>query len=106
MIFKNCAPFTSCISNKNNIQIDNAEYIDVVMPMYNLIEYIDNYSKTSGSLLQYYRDEPNADIRESESFKSKTKITGENLGADNTKSILIAIPLKYLSNSGELLKCY
>ena len=42
MIIKNCAPFTSCINNKNNTQIDNAEYIDVVMPIYNLIEWIDN----------------------------------------------------------------
>ena len=50
VIFKNCAPFTNCISKINNTQIDNAEYIDKVMPMYNLIEYSDNYSKTSGSL--------------------------------------------------------
>ena len=49
-IFKNCAPFTNCISKINYTQIDNAEYIDIVMPMYNLIEYSDNYSKTSGSL--------------------------------------------------------
>ena len=46
VIFKNCAPFTDCISEINNTQIDNAKYIDVVMPMYNLIEYSDNYSKT------------------------------------------------------------
>ena len=51
-IFKNCAPFTNCISKINYTQIDNAEYIDIVMPMYNLIEYSDNYSKTSGSLWQ------------------------------------------------------
>ena len=50
VIFKNCAPFTSCISKINNTQIDNAEYIDIVMRMYNLIECSDNYSKTSGSL--------------------------------------------------------
>ena len=50
VIFKNCAPFTNCISKINNTQIDNAEYIDIVMPMYNLIEYSDNYSKTSGSV--------------------------------------------------------
>ena len=50
VIFKNCAPFTNCISKINNTQIDNAEYIDIVMPMYNLIEYSDNYSKTFGSL--------------------------------------------------------
>ena len=46
VIFKNCAPFTNCISKINNTQIDNAEYIDIVMPMYNLIEYSDNYSET------------------------------------------------------------
>ena len=46
VIFKNCAPFTNCISKINNTQIDNAEYIDIVMPMYNLIEYSDNYSKS------------------------------------------------------------
>ena len=50
VILKNCAPFTNCISKINNTQIDNAEYIDIVMPMYNLIEYSDNYLKTSGSL--------------------------------------------------------
>ena len=50
VIFKNCAPFTNCISKINNTDIDNAKYIDIVMPMYNLIEYSDNYSKTSGSL--------------------------------------------------------
>ena len=48
--FKNCAPFTNCVSEINNTQIDNAKDIDIVMPMYNLIEYSDNYSKTSGSL--------------------------------------------------------
>ena len=56
VIFKNCAPFTNCISKINNTQIDNAEYIDIVMPMYKLIEYGDNYSKTSGSLWQYCKD--------------------------------------------------
>ena len=56
VIFKNCAPFTSCISKINNTQIDNAEYIDIVMPMYNLIEYSNNYSKTSGSLWQYCKE--------------------------------------------------
>ena len=50
VIFKNCAPFTDCISEINNNQIDNAKDIDIVMPMYNLIEYSDDYSKTSGSL--------------------------------------------------------
>ena len=50
VIFKNWAPLTNCISKINNTQIDNVEYIDIVMGMYNLIEYSDNYSKTSGSL--------------------------------------------------------
>ena len=53
VVFKNCAPFTDCISEINCTQIDNAKDIDVVIPMYNLIEYSDNYSKTSGSLWQY-----------------------------------------------------
>ena len=50
VIFKNCAPFTNCISEINNTQVGNAKDIDIVMPMYNLIEYGDNYAKTSGSL--------------------------------------------------------
>ena len=57
--FKNCAPFTKCINRINNTGIDNAHDIDIVMPMYNLIEYSDNYSKKSGSLWQYYKDDPN-----------------------------------------------
>ena len=56
VIFQNYVQFTNWISNINNTQIDNAKDVDVVMPMCNLIEYNDNYSKTSGSLLQYYRD--------------------------------------------------
>ena len=58
VIFKNCAPFTNCISEINNTQIDNAKDIDIVMPMYNLIEYSDNYAKTTGSLWQYCQDIP------------------------------------------------
>ena len=57
IIFKNCAPFINCKSEISNTEIDNAKDIDIVMPMYNLIEYSDNYSKTSGSLWQYYKDE-------------------------------------------------
>ena len=64
--FKNCAPFTNCISEINNTQIDNAKDIYIVIPMYNLIEYSDNYAKTTGSLWQYFRDEPNDDIEDSE----------------------------------------
>ena len=69
VIFKNCASFSSSISSTNNIQIDNTEYIDVVVTMYNLIQNGDNYSKTSGSLWQYYRDDPNNNVTKSESFK-------------------------------------
>ena len=58
VIFKNCAPFTEGINEINNKEIDHAIHIDAVMPKYNLTEYSDNYSKTSGSLWQYYRDEP------------------------------------------------
>ena len=56
---KNNAPFISCVSKINNTLIDNAENLHIVMPMYNLIEYSKNYSKTTGSLWNYYRDEPN-----------------------------------------------
>ena len=58
VIFKNFAPFTDCMSEINNAQVDNAKDIDVVMLMYNLKGYCDNYFKTSGSLWQYCRDEP------------------------------------------------
>ena len=84
--------FTDCISEIDNTQIDNAKYIDIVMPMYNLIEYSNNYSKTSRILWQYYRDDPDDNIIESESLKFKTKITGKTSDADNKK-----ISLKYLS---------
>ena len=53
-MFRNCAPFTNSISKVNNTQVDNAHDIDVVMPMHNLIEYSDTYSKSSESLWQYY----------------------------------------------------
>ena len=67
--------------------------------MYNLIEYSDNYAKTTGSLWQYFRDEPVDDIEDSESFKSKIKITGKTPDDDNEKDVEIMVPLKYLSNS-------
>ena len=63
--FKNCAPFTKCISTINGTDIDNARDTDIVMPMYNLIEYSDNYSKTSESLWQYYKDDPNNNLANS-----------------------------------------
>ena len=107
VIFKNCAPFTSCISEINNTQIDNAKDIDLVMPMYNLIEYSDNYAKTTGSLWQYCKDilarNANGEIiifskdNTTDSFKFKAKITGHT-GNGRTKDVEIMVPLKYLSN--------
>ena len=96
--FKNCAPFTKCITRINNTDIDNAHDIDIVMPMYNIVEYSDNYSKTSGSLWQYYKDDPNDNLANSKSIKSKVKITGKTPAAGNTKDVEIIVPLKYLSN--------
>ena len=84
LAFLKNAPFTNCISKINNVLIANAEDLDVVMPMYNLFEYSKNYRKTTESLWNYYRDEPNnppvanynADpITDSASFKYKISIT-------------------------------
>ena len=107
VIFKNCAPFTDCISKINNIQVDNAKDIDIVMPMYNLIEYSNNYSKTYGSLLQH-KDIPavnnNGDIVDfngdnaTDSFNFKTKITGQTDNNGRIDNVEIMVPLKYLSN--------
>ena len=96
--FKNSASFISCKSDINNVEIDYCQDIDIIMPMYNLIEYSDNYSKTSGSLLQYYRDEPNDNLADSQSFKSKIKIAGKTPNNGNEKDVEIIVPLKYLSN--------
>ena len=96
--FRNCAPFTICVSQIKNTQIDNCKDIDTSMSMYNLIEYSDNYAKTTGSLWQYYKDEPNDSLADSESFKSKIKITGKTPDNGNEKDVEIMAPLKYLSN--------
>ena len=108
VIFKNCAPFTNCISKINNTQIENAQYIDTVMPMYNLTEYSDNYSKTSGSLWQYCKDIPAVDndgditdfngANATDSFNFKTKITGQTNDDGEINGVEIMVPLKYLSN--------
>ena len=113
VIFKNCAPFTNCISEINNMQIDNAKDIDIVMPMYNLIEYSDNYAKTTGSLWQYCKDIPARNANDeiivfdanntTDSFKFKAKITGQT-GNDGTKDTEIMVPLKYLSNFWKTLE--
>ena len=109
VIFKNCAPFTDCISKINNTQVDHTKDIDVVMPMYNLIEYSENYSKTSGSLWQYCKDKPAinnyGDIVDfnganaTNSFNFKTKITGQTDDDDGKiNDVEIMVPLKPLSN--------
>ena len=108
VIFRNCAPFPNCISEINNTQVDNAKDIDIVMPMYKLIEYSNNYSKTSGSMWQYCKDVPalgntNAIVNFAEnsltdSFNFKVKMTGQT-GDNGTKNAEIIVPLKYLSNS-------
>ena len=113
VIFKNCAPFTNCISGINNTDIDNDKDIYIVMPMNNLIEYNDNYSKTSGSLWQYTKDMPainndNAIIdftnnNLTDSFNFKVKMTGET-GNNGTKNVEIMDPLKYLSNFWQTLE--
>ena len=111
LTLKNNAPFISCISKINGELVENAEDLDIVMPMYNLLEYSKNYEKTSGSLFNYYRDEPseitigagnnaiNISIRNSKSFDYKTEITESlDAGKDEKEDITIAIPLKYLGN--------
>ena len=107
VIFKNCAPFTNCINEINNTHIDNAKDIDIVMPMYNLIEYSDNYAKTTGSLWQHCKNIParnnNDEIiifrgnNATDSFNFKEKFTGQT-GDDGTKNVEIMVPLKYLTN--------
>ena len=114
VIFKNCAPFTNCISKINNTQIDNAEYVDIVMPMYNLIEYSDNYSKTFGSLWQCCKDilsvNNNGDIvifdgaNDTDSLNFNSKIIGKTNDDGDIENVKIMVPLKYLAIFGELLK--
>ena len=79
LAFKNNAPFINCISKINGVKIDNAEDLDVVIPMYDLLEYSKNCRKTTGSLWNYYRDEPSNPLSsDSESFKYKTNIVGKH----------------------------
>ena len=104
IIIKSRTPCTNCISEINNTPIDNAKSIDVVMPMYNLMECSDNYSKTSGILWHYYRETlflsdnganagfP-ADNNNTASFKFKTKIVSR-IGNDGTKKTLKKVLLK------------
>ena len=118
LVLKNNAPFTNCISKINNVLIDNAEDLDIEIPKYNLLEYSKNYSKLTGNLWNYYKDEPNNPPRNNynadpitNSASCKTSITGKTSNAnlengantkqENTKiknNIDIVVPLKYLSN--------
>ena len=89
LALKNNAPFFSCILKFNDQLIENAQDLDVVMPLYSLLEYIKNYRKTSRSLWNYYRDESSSgynnenrdrihySIKDSESFNYKKSITGK-----------------------------
>ena len=104
MIFKNCAPFTDCISKISNAQEDSTKGIDKVMEMYNLIEYSNNYSKISGHLWQYCKDTPAINnigdivdfngVNATDSFNFKTKITGQNNNEGKTNNVEIMVSLK------------
>ena len=91
LAFKNNAPFINCISKINGIKIDNAEALDVVIPMYNLLEYSKNYRKTTCSLWNYYRDEPNSgvdngitySIMGSKSFDYKANVMKDGVEQDD-----------------------
>ena len=108
VIFKNCAPFTNSISKINNTQIDNDEYIDIVMQMYKLIKYSDNYSKISGSLWQYCKNIPAVDddgdivifdrTNDTDSANFKSKIIGKTNNDRDTENVEIMVPPKYLNN--------
>ena len=105
VVFKNCAPFIDCITEISNTQRDNAKDVNVVMPICNLIKYSNYYSKTSGSIWQYYRDKAAlndavnlVDFPSSNaSFKFTQKITGAT-NASGTINVEKMVPLKYLSN--------
>ena len=102
-VFKNCAPFEDCRTEFNETFVDYANFINITMPMYNLIEYSDNYSDTSGSLWDFKRDETdnNTNVTNDDNaplFKYKASLIGDT-GNDGMKNgVKRAIPLKYLSN--------
>ena len=107
LALKNCAPFTKCNLEINDEHVDTAENLDIAMPMYNLIEYSDNYQDSSATLYQYKRDEPPADdaiadltAGNSSSLKYKISLLGNPVVADNIarRSVKVVVPLKYLSN--------
>ena len=102
---KNCAPFTKCNLEINDEHVDTAKNLDMVMPMYNLIQYSDNYQDSSAALYQYKRDERPANIAnnltqaDSKSFDYKVKLLGNPVVANGIKrlNVKIFVPLKYLS---------
>ena len=105
LALKNNSPFTSCFPKINNTLIDNAEDLDIVMPMYSLLEYSKNYRKTTGNFWNYYRDEPNNGIggennnmnysfKDSKSFDYKTSITGKLEGNNTEIEVEMVAPLK------------
>ena len=108
VLFKNCAPFSTYRAKISDMFVDEANHIYTPMPMYNLIEYSDNFSDTSGSLLQFKRDEVPADngdltINNSQSFRYKVTLLGKAANAVNdtnssVKEAKIFVPLKYFSN--------
>ena len=109
LILRNNAPFVSCITRINGELIEDADDLDIVMPMYNLLEYSKNNRKTIGSLYNNYRDEITNDnspegntfnnirVVNSNTFKYKNKII-RNTNNQGTKDIELAISLKYLGN--------
>ena len=109
--FKNCAPFTRCVTHINDEHVETAENLDIIMPMYNLIEYSDNYADASGSLHQFEGDESsinddenplNVALDNSASFKYKASLLEKATDADGNerslKNTKIVVPLKYISN--------
>ena len=107
LVLKNCAPFTKCNLEINDEHVDTTENLDIVMPMYNLIEYSDNYQDSSATLYQYKRDEPPeangvADLtaNNSSSFKYKINLLGDpvHAGSIARRNVKVVVPLKYLSN--------
>ena len=107
LALKNCAPFTKCNLEINDEHVDTVENLDIVMPMYNLIEYSDNYQDSSTTLYQYKRDEPPEDDAVADltadnlsSFKYKVSLLGNLVAVNNIAKInvKVVVPLKYLSN--------
>ena len=100
LVFKNNAPFINCISKINGVKIDNAEDLDVVMPMYKLLEYSKNYRKTTGSLWNYYRDQLSSTIGDSnithsilnsESFDYRTNFMENGVRHDNLTKMMLKL---------------